>query len=229
MACMAICAAMATIIGSVACTCPPGMVYGRKKQTNVRAGKGCCVIVLNKVFSQALIIPNYKSDDGTPVTIDAFPANHPFILPICMMKEHVDSPHVRATPIANTENTGGRSMPASCCVTQPNVNHNTNECVKDVHGCDGDKEDEEVCGYLDFVADMEGGDVEDANGDFTDDNIDFTNDDIDRLCSALFDSDKAQPGVKFLECKQLSSPPDPKYMVDRFSSVLGDCFHAMLH
>ena len=76
---------------------------------------------------------------------------------------------------------------------------------------------------------MEGEDVEDANGDFTDDNIDFTNDDIDRLCSALFDSDKAQPGVKFLECKQLSSPPDPKYMVDRFSSVLGDCFHAMLH
>ncbi|KAL3770800.1 hypothetical protein ACHAWU_006359 [Discostella pseudostelligera] len=226
-ACMATRAATATIINSVTCTCPPGMVYGRKKQTEVRAGKGCCVVLLNTVFSPALIIPNYKSDDGTPVTIAAFPANHPFILPICMMKEHVDSPHVRATPIANTENTLGRSKPASCCVTQPDVNHNANKCVKDVHGCDGDKDDEEVCGYLDFVADMEGGDVEDANGDFTNDNIDFTDDDIDRLCSALFDSDNAQPGGKFLECKQLSSPPDPKYMVDRFSSVLGDCFHAM--
>jgi hypothetical protein len=47
------------------------------------------------------------------------------------------------------------------------VNNNTNECVKDVDGSDGDKEDEEVCGYLNFVADiMESGDVQDANGDF---------------------------------------------------------------
>jgi hypothetical protein len=226
-ACMATRAATATIINSATCMCPPGMVYGRKKQTEVRAGKGCYVIVLNEVFSPALIIPSYKSDDGKPVTIADFPANHQFMLPISMMKEHVDSPHVRATPIANTDNMIGRSKPASSCDTLPDVNHNTNESVKAVDCCDGDKEDEEVCGYLDFVADMERGGIEDANGDFNNDDIDFTEDDIDQLCSALYHSDQAQPGGRFLECKQLSSPPDPKHMVDKFSSVLGDSFHAM--
>ena len=226
-ACMATRAATATISISLTCTCPSGMVYGKKKQSEVRAGKGCCVVVLNKVFSPALIIPNYKSNDGTAVTIADFPANHPFVLPICMMKEHVDSPHVRATPISNTENTLGRSQPSSCSDTRSDANHSTDEVMKDVDCCDRDKLDEEVCGYLDFIADMERQDIGDENGDSTNDDLDFSNGDIDRLHSALFDSDMAQSGGQYLTCKQLSSPPDPKYMVDKFSSVLGDAFHAM--
>ena len=109
----------------------------------------------------------------------------------------------------------------TCCETSLDVNDNkTNTCVKDIDGCDGDKEDEEVCGYLDFIADMESGDIEDASED-------FTINDIGRLFSALFESDKAHPAENFLECTQLSTPPDPRYMVDKFSSVLGDAFHAM--
>jgi hypothetical protein len=229
-ACMATRAATAIIIDSVTCTCPPGMVYGKKKQIEVRAGKGCYVVVVNKVFSPALIIPNYKSEGGLPVMIAAFPDNHPFMLPICMMKEHVDSPHVRATPIAASENTMvGRSKPASCCDTPPDVNNSISDSsAKAAESHDGELADEEVCGYLDFDAGIETGDSEYENGDVTDDgNEDITDLDIEGLRCALFDSDKAQSGGKFIECSHLSAPPDPKHMVDKFSSVLGDCFHAM--
>ena len=132
---------------------------------------------------------------------------------------------IRATPITTIDHAVGRSMPFSNCDAHTNKNDSTelNNTDFNTPACDNekDKAGEEFCGYLDFADIMGDEDVEHTDGDLSDE-------DIDRLWSALFDiGDASQPGQTFLKCTHLSHPPDPKYMVDKYSSVLGDSFHAM--
>ena len=55
----------------------------------------------------------------------------------------------------------------------------------------------------------------------------LTSEDITKLHDAIFQSENAQTGKTPLRCKGLSEPPKPQDIKDRFSSVLGDIFHAM--
>ena len=89
-ACMATRSATATITSSGTCTCPPGMVYGKKKFKQMRAGEGSCVIALGKIYSPALIVPSYMwAETKTPVTLEEFPDQAEILVPISMIKEHV--------------------------------------------------------------------------------------------------------------------------------------------
>ena len=60
-----------------------------------------------------MIIPNYKWVDGDDVTLADFSVDQKILLPISMIKAHVDSARVRPTPIVQYDDTVGRSQPAS--------------------------------------------------------------------------------------------------------------------
>jgi hypothetical protein len=115
--CMATRAATATIHDSVQCLCPPRMicVYRKKEHKTVKAGKGSCVLVLNNIYSPALIIPNYKWDNEKTgvVTLADFSVGQQILLPLSMIKAHVASVRIRPTPIVQYDDNVGRSQPAS--------------------------------------------------------------------------------------------------------------------
>jgi hypothetical protein len=110
--------ATATIADSVQCSCPPGMVcgYRKKKHKPVKVGKGTCVVFWNNGYSPDLIIPNYKWDDKNrkgPITLVNFLEDQQILLPVAMIKAHVKSAAIQATPIAVHDDNIGRSKPAS--------------------------------------------------------------------------------------------------------------------
>ncbi len=105
--------------GSVACmgtwAASVGMVYGKRGHTKMKAGRASYVVVLDKIYSPALIVPNYYIEGNTSssVTLKDFPEGHQIILPLSMIKEHVEFYYVRATPIHSGIETAGVSLPAS--------------------------------------------------------------------------------------------------------------------
>lgn len=90
------------------------MVYGKKQFKKMKAGKGSCVIKLGIIYSPALV-PNYKWEgSNSPIILSDLPENAEIVLPISMIKEHVDARNIRATPIEShhREDIVGRSKPA---------------------------------------------------------------------------------------------------------------------
>ena len=49
----------------------------------------------------------------------------------------------------------------------------------------------------------------------------------ENLRCAIFSADQSQRGGPTILCKHLDTAPAPESIEDKFSSCLGDCFHAM--
>jgi hypothetical protein len=124
---MATRAASATIVQCEQCRCPLGMVYGKRGHTKMKASRASYVVVLDKIYSPALIVPNYYIEGNTSssVTLKDFPEGHQIILPLSMIKEHVEFYDVRATPIDSGIETAGVSLPASDGRKNCREHHNT--------------------------------------------------------------------------------------------------------
>ena len=243
-ACMATRAATATIVDTNLCKCPDEMVYkanrkNAKSYKNMKAGKGSFVVKIEKVYyAPGLIIPKYEwGRTDKVVTLGDIPIHHHIIVPIAMIKEHVDSEHIRTTPIDDTNSdvaTEGRSKPATHdepaaddepaakrTRKRPQINPAEGYDYIELAGYDDDEEEEEG-----FVRYTEYNDEEGLEKD----SMGLTPKDIEYLHSALFDGespDAVQNGRSVLESKYLSDPPDPSKMKNRWRAVLGDVFHAM--
>ena len=212
-------AASATIVQSDTCSCPPGMVYKRRGHKKMKAGRSSYVIELDKIYSPGLIVPNYFIEVSTSsVTVNDIPQGHHIIVPISMIKEHVDCFEVRATPIDRNEDMVGISLPASELVVE-----DTNaKILLD----DNVNEREHIADEFDAAAPNENGD-EDIDEDIAELTAQLTSSEIDHLQMAVFEKENALSVRIPLESAHLSPPPNPKHIKDKYSVVLGDVFHAM--
>lgn len=76
----------------------------KRGHIKMKAGRSSYVIELDKIYSPGLIVPNYfTAGTATSITVNEIPQGHRIIVPISMIKEHVDCVDVRATPIDNEE------------------------------------------------------------------------------------------------------------------------------
>ena len=166
-------AASATIVQSDTCSCPPGMVYGKRGHKKMKAGRSSYVIELDKIYSPGLIVPNYFIEVSTSsVTVNDIPQGHHIIVPISMIKEHVDCVEVRATPIDCNEDMVGISLPASELVVE-----DTNaKILLD----DNVNEREHIADEFDAAAPNENGD-EDIDEDIAELTAQLTSSEIDHL------------------------------------------------
>jgi len=228
-ACMATRAATGTVAEPL-CTCPDGIVYQRRKKDlkKVRAGKNSYVIKVEKTYARGLILPGYKWEHNrAAVTLGDMPAGQSIIVPIRMIKEHAASSNIRTTPIDKTSTSEPRSKPSTDDPPiekrkrkRPNVSSLEGYEYMDLTVDDDDDDDDKDVEYVKYSEEEE---LEDEPPQKT-----LTSADIEYLFSALSKADILQQNERsVLESPYLSSPPDPKRMKRRFSSVLGDVFHAM--
>ena len=227
---MATRAATGTVAEKQLCTCPDGIVYkqGRNILKSMRAGKNSYVITIDKTYAPALKLPGYKFEHtNAVVTLGDMPAGQSIIVPIRMIKEHIASSNIRTTTIDNTSTSEHRSKPATDETPtekrkRKRPNTSPSEGYEYIHLTvdDDDNDDDEDVEYVKYSEEEE---LEDEPPPKT-----LTSADIEYLFLALSKADILQQNERsVLESPHLSSPPDPKRMKRRFSSVLGDVFHAM--
>lgn len=206
--CMATRAATGTIVDLEMIDSPDGVIPKVAKP-----GKNSVVVHIEKIYSPSLKVPRFKNN-GAAAIIQDF-EDKPIVLPIQMLKEHVASETVRATP----EN-GGREHPVENQrrVSPPSSQHNTphqvtNETEPPMEQPHGEPVEEEQDASYSIT------EVEDFE--------EITTLDCENLRCAIFCADQSERGSPPLECNYLDPAPSPGSIQDKFSSVLGDCFHAM--
>lgn len=161
------------------------------------------------------------------VTLGDMPEGQSIVVPIRMIKEHVTSSNIRTTPIDKTSTSEPRSKPSTDDPPiekrkrkKPSTSPSEGYEYMDLTVDDDDDDDDEDVEYVKYSEEEE---LEDEPSPKT-----LTSADIEYLFSALSKADILQQNERsVLESPYLSSPPDPKRMKRRFSSVLGDVFHAM--
>ena len=148
-------------------------------------------------------------------------------MPIRMLKEHVDSDSIRATPISNGSTTEGRSKPSTEDTTlekrakkRPRISSDEGYDYNDISGYDDDDDDKESEG--EFVSYTEHADEEELESQ----SKELSSEDISYLVSALSNAESPTRRDVLLS-EHLHSPPDPKLMKNKYRSVNGDAFHAM--
>ena len=228
--CMATRAATATILKAGVCKCPEGIVYEKKgkKHRYPQPGTGNFALKIDKLYSPGLIVPGYKKEQsGGVVTLKDLEQNH-IIVPISMIKEHVKSHPIRATPIDNPNPDDDRAKPASDEPPQKRARRQpTNISQSEGYNFnepDGNDDDDEHEGYMDN--EYECNEEEDDN-QLENAEKQLTSDDIKHLHSSIFDNKDIESGKKVLACSNLSEPPSPRDIKNKHSSVVGDPFHAM--
>ena len=167
----------------------------------VRPGDGSHVVEINTIYSSAFIVPGYaKEQSMDSVSLGDFGKTR-LVVPISMLKEHVDSPNIRPTPVEGSSEGEGRSKPAHQAKPpkkRPTLAMLTPTTVETI--------DEE---------------------DLQEYESELTSDDISSLAAAIFPSQQAQNGKALLKCKGLADAPNPSDIKDKRSVVMGDVFHAM--
>ena len=129
-------------------------------------------------------------------TVDDIPQGHHIIVPISMIKEHVDSVEVRATPIDSDKNMIGMTLPASEFVERDIL--------------DTISSDEDVEGREHIADDADASATHDESGDEDIDDLtaQLTSREIDHLQMAIFDKENALSRRIPLESAHLSPPPN---------------------
>ena len=181
------------------CDSPHGITPAR-----AIAPTGSVVVRVERVTASHLIVPRMKNSKDERATLGDF-GEPPFrvVLPISMLREHVESDDIRVTtpeelPRENDE--GGQSPPASTA---------NSDCPSASQG----SHDEVNHEYIDGAAD------EEMAG--------LTTEDIEFLRAIDQESEAALNGQTPLQCPHLDPPPDPGAVKNVYSSVLGDGFHGI--
>ena len=247
--CMATRAATATILDMLPCKCPSGTVPKTSKQTKrrnrnasmIQAGDGSCVIEIVVIHSPGFIVPGYVNEtNDEPISLGDI-GKCKIVVPIAMLREHDKSNASRATPVEDSTPVS-KSKPASTSskripskrLKRPMTNDFDYTSVVSRRPLDTDII--EILEEDDFRDDVSELDVDDEDLGGLDDNSPeewkeemkgLTSEDISRLHDAIFQSESAKNGNLPLLCKGLTEPPKPQDIMDRFSAVLGDVFHAM--
>ncbi|CAJ1958312.1 unnamed protein product [Cylindrotheca closterium] len=180
------------------------------------------VVNVCSVVAPHYIVPYVKKkESGGPVCLDDFGAPPFFvILPLTMLKQHIESDTIRPFPNMNpnvnnmTGATGGAIPPAPIVPPAPpapprimqNQLFDQNETFTE--------EDTGQIGTMDQLD----GDAETAA-------VNLSNKDVEMLHKVCLLGDKAALGNDLLACAHLDNAPDK--ITDCFSAVVGDVFHLM--
>ena len=210
-ACMATRAATACIVQSYACPSPAGI-----KPPIVEPGKGNVLIELETIYSPALKVPRYYKEGSnqhkTPATLADFDGIC-VVVPISMLKQHTPTTEIRATPtdnnLPNVDNNerAGRSIPADAN-TAPDSNCQQQQKVIEISGGVNNRD----CPTMEHINRSMG---------------ELTSDDIELLRLAVITGEEASQGKVPLQCDGLDPPPKPEQIMNVYSTVLGDVFHAI--
>eukprot|EP00956_Cyclotella_meneghiniana_P003609 scaffold4428_cov57-Cyclotella_meneghiniana.AAC.1 len=224
--CMATRAATGRIIDAEHCESPDGIA-----QAKVRAGRGMAAVQLETVYSPALEIPYYRKN-GSPEkpTLADFGTTQ-LVLPIQMLKEHVQSESVRpysldarhnenqfegTTPPAPNANSASTNLESGGTAVQA---HASDECTVDATGDEGPTA-------------VDVGEGDDLTDDYPSEEelarirIDLTSSDIETLRACAVEGQSTTNRTP-LQCEFLQQPPKADDIEDVFSPLLGDVFHAM--
>lgn len=239
---MATRAATVTVADMLPCQCPRGIKPKNSRgQKMVRAGEGSCVVKIESIYSPGFIIPGFvKEEDGSPVALSDI-GLQTVVVPIAMLREHDPSKKIRATPSTDTEvSAGGISKPAATheLPKRSPTDRYKRPMADDFDYSSGrskqslDKEiielvDDEWDDELSFSDGQVGELVGLNDNEIENTNTELTSEDISMLHAAIFQSDEAVDGRTPLQCKGLSDAPKPEDILDKYSVVLGDIFHAM--
>ena len=193
---------------------PPSGMKPRKMQPTANR----CLVQITKVLAPSLIVPGLKKDDGERVSLRDF-GNAPFcvMLPLSMVKGHVDSADVRVTdaPIPRPAMASGGDTDAAASADMRNVH----AAAAPADNPDGDDNDDGLCAA---------GLTQDGDADDIADELDSDGIALVRAAAAAGASDGSsnagRTGGLFKKIL-LDRPPD--FIPDKFSSVLGDAFHYM--
>jgi len=189
-----------------------------------RCGKGYVTVKIETVYSPALQLTRYRIEaTGSRAALEDVGDCH-IIIPLKMLKEHVDSDDIRTTDvqIAVDGNNLGITRPAvppNATIAENRAQHQQNTQQSNVGG--DDEQDEDVD---DDDSELEAGPAVD---DEEVDSYDLTTKDIEFILASLCESLRAQAGRTPLQCDGLDDPPNIDDIVDRFCCVIGDVFHAM--
>jgi hypothetical protein len=230
-ACMATRAASGRIIDAVYCESPEGIV-----QSKVRAGAGMVAVQLDTIYSPSLQIPHYrKIDKNAKPTLADF-GNGMLILPIQMLKEHIESDEIREYG-GSVANQSGLTVPATSISQRGDeglssqnvsVDESNEECDHDLphqnNTVDGSRlnGDDDIDEYSqEYTDDYLTGNALDDIG------IDLTLDDIELLRASAVEGEFVSGDRIPLHCEWLPDAPSPNEICDVYSPQLGDVFHAM--
>ena len=180
-------------------------------------GNGTVAIKLIKIYSPGFKVPSYKyqpsGSEASPATLSHFKEDCQIVVPVHMLKQHVDSDHIRSTPAE----TNPPSIPN---ITAPVEERDIQPPVQDE--ADGTEEaavdGDTVVVVLNSLQDE----------DFLD-MTELSQLDIELVRAAQEqEQSETMPSVANLfPCKELPPSPSPTDIPNVYSCVLGDGFHAM--
>jgi len=177
----------------------------------VKAGSETVAIKLVTIYSTGFKIPEYTYQPSgsrvSPATLSHFVEGCCIVVPVHMLKHHVSSDHVRSTP-------ADPSRPLSILNVTAPAEDGTSQAQKEAADTDVECLDED-----------DDADEDVRRNSLTEETISMQ--DIELIRAAAEQSESAQSVVNLFPCEGLSASPSPTAIVDNFSSVLGDAFHAM--
>jgi len=225
-------AAIGSIVGSKTAVNPAGV-----SPSHVRANEGSRLVQVTKVLAPLLRVPGHfvggrSRNDCKQATLDDF-GDTPFtvLLPLTMLKDHVDSEEVRTyQPTASTSaaSTMRRTTPPSHVRSK----RLDDDQASNVLDSEEDGEEEESSDFGEDLPelvrkiddDAESGDEADLSKDACQETLKEHLDTIQEAEVAAELAEK-QGKVEMLFSEFLDKPPNDIKQV--FSAVLGDVFHAM--
>jgi hypothetical protein len=212
-------AATATLIGTQPCCCPEGIAPKHGHGRRVKPCANSYVVKVNTIYAPAFIIPGYKmKDTAEKVTLADVGEQQEIVVPIAMLRNHIDSDRIRPTPTPAESEESGNSGPSPPASEAPS-RRVRNKLVDDEDDNDvgeDETDDGEEVDYDTFIAQEFNAHI---NG--------LSPNEISWLEAAVFQAEEAANGRTFLSCENLDDAPMPKHIKNYYSVVLGDIFHAM--
>lgn len=219
--------------GKLGCHSPVGIT-----PAFVKPNQHTCVVTITSIMSPSLVIPGYKKTaNGNNKACFGDFGRAPFkiVLPLKMLKPHVDSPTIRT--LADIHPASTRTAPVTltnsipqCCTRPVPVLHDVlHFSVTDERNATSQSNDHD-----DGSDDIEDDDANEDNSAGSDSILEqedhiiclLSPDNIDLINLAGVVGNMGVEGRSAIPtCKRLG--PAPTTIIDRFSACLGDNFHAM--
>ncbi|EJK69590.1 hypothetical protein THAOC_09135, partial [Thalassiosira oceanica] len=228
--------AVATVVDQLPVECPANIIPSHGSGSFVRAGDGCCVVQVESIYSPALVIPGYATADRKGrATLKDLGCSR-IVIPIAYLREH-NSFYKPPLSSGNEMDAAGVTQPTAAHVQEARVTQPTPTDIEEAGVNQPTHTDVEEAGVTqsipaDVEEDLNNGDdeVTDYNGyvsQFDDVMSGLDSSDIKLLEAAIFQTEEASVGQSFLHCPELGECLAPDRIQNRFSSVLGDIYHAM--
>ncbi len=213
--CMATRAATGIIVDVDGCESPDDITPRKAK-----AGNGTVAIQIVKIYSTNFKVPAYTyrppGSPESPAILAHFKEGCQIVVPVRMLKHHVDSDQIRSTPTTDTNCTSVPNITAPVedhIISQPTQHEVEDTETTVVDGADGDTVDVVVNSLRD--------------GDFLQTDLSQLDIELVRAAQEQEQSASMQSVQNIFPSKHLPESPAPNDIRDVWSCILGDAFHTM--